>query len=88
METAMNEPTATLPRYFKDETGFCYVATEQLASKPGMTPWNGAVDAAGYAQDAPEPEAPKRSRSQPRRTAREAPPADGEGDPMTEGLQD
>lgn len=45
----------TLPKYFKDATGYCYVATELLAQKRGMTPWDGAVDAAGYAVETPEP---------------------------------
>lgn len=38
-----------LPKFFKDEAGFCYVATALLARLPGMTPWNGAVDANGMA---------------------------------------
>lgn len=65
--TQANE--TTLPPFFKDASGFCYVATTHLAAKPGMTPWGGAVDAKGFAVDTPEPATPKRSRSQTKRAA-------------------
>lgn len=48
----MAQSTDDLPKYFKDQAGFCYVATEQLARAPDLTPWNGAVDAAGFAFEA------------------------------------
>lgn len=62
----MTQASKTLPRYFKDASGFCYVATAALAARADLTAWDGAVDAAGYATEA---EAPKRSRSQARRVA-------------------
>lgn len=67
--TQANE--TTLPPFFKDASGFCYVATTHLAAKPGMTPWDGEVDRNGFAVDAPAPApaAPKRSRSQSKRVA-------------------
>lgn len=45
---------SNLPKYFKDASGYCYVASELLAKKPGLTPWDGAVDARGYATEAVE----------------------------------
>lgn len=69
----LNEDTTVseLPKYFKDAAGYCYVATAQLASKSGLAPWNGAVDAAGFAVDQPEPvvEAAPKSRSQAKRVS-------------------
>lgn len=59
----------TLPAFYKDATGFCYVATSHLAAKAALTPWDGAVDANGFAVDTPEPVTPKRSRSQTKRVA-------------------
>lgn len=44
----------SLPKYFKDASGFCYSATEQLAKLSHLTPWDGAVDARGFATDAPQ----------------------------------
>lgn len=77
-DTAVTE--TTLPKYFKDATGYCYAATELLAKKPGLSPWNGAVDATGFAvtepEPAPEPKAPKQSRSQDKRVAVQQEPLD------------
>lgn len=58
---------AELPKYFKDAHGFTYVATPLLAQDPTMSPWNGAVDANGFAVDTPEPaqEQPRRARQRP-----------------------
>lgn len=50
----MTQPNGTLPKYFKDETGFCYNATPLLGGLTTMTPWAGGVDANGYAVDEPE----------------------------------
>lgn len=47
----MPNDNAALPRYFKDGAGYCYIATPALASAPGMTPWDGDVDARGFAQE-------------------------------------
>lgn len=72
--TPVNKDTAVsnLPKYFKDAAGYCYVATETLAKKAGMTPWDGAVDANGYATQvpavAPTPE-PKRTAQRATRAA-------------------
>lgn len=41
-----------LPTFFKNEDGFCYAATEALATMPNMTPWNGDVDEKGFATEA------------------------------------
>lgn len=49
----MTQETAPLPRFFKDSEGFCYIATALLAEAPGLTPWNGAVSAAGLAVEGP-----------------------------------
>lgn len=63
----MSQDTSnTLPKYFKDAAGFCYLATPSLALQPGMTPWDGAVDTKGFAAEAEpqtEPAAKPRSRS-------------------------
>lgn len=45
---------AKLPRHFKDDTGYCYAATEQLAREPGLTPWNGEVNGKGFAVEPTE----------------------------------
>ena len=42
-----------LPKYFKDASGFCYVATPALASLEHLTPWDGDIDAKGFATEAP-----------------------------------
>lgn len=76
-ETDVNE--TPLPKYFMDASGYCYVATELLAKKSGLTPWNGAVDAAGFAVTAPEPEPrpkPKASRQQAKRPVAQQEPED------------
>lgn len=39
----------TQPRFYKDESGYCYPATPLLAQQPGMTPWDGSVDRFGFA---------------------------------------
>lgn len=43
----MDKPT--LPRFFKDEDGFCYIATPLLAAQPHLTPHDGDVDERGFA---------------------------------------
>lgn len=50
----------SLPKYFKDSTGFCYAATELLSRDPDMTPWDGAINANGFAVDVPETTPTKR----------------------------
>lgn len=40
-----------MPKYYKDESGFCYAATDALARMPEMAPWDGLVDANGFATD-------------------------------------
>lgn len=60
---------APLPRYFKDQSGYCYAASEALAKKGTLEPWDGAVDANGFAVDVLSPATPKRSRSQTKRVA-------------------
>ena len=40
---------AKLPKYFKDEAGFCYAATPALAELKGMTAHDGEVDEQGFA---------------------------------------
>lgn len=42
-------PEVKLPVYFKDEDGFCYVATAALLEVPGLTPYNGEIDERGHA---------------------------------------
>lgn len=42
---------STLPRYYRDANGFCYAATVQLQAQ-GLRPWDGSVDARGYAVEA------------------------------------
>ena len=44
--------TKPLPKFFKDETGYCYVATAMLATQKHLTPWDGAIDAKGFATEA------------------------------------
>lgn len=39
----------TLPKFLKDETGFCYTATPHLANLQHLTPWDGAIDEHGFA---------------------------------------
>jgi len=39
------------PTYVKDSTGYCYTYTRLLAAEPGMEPYDGAVDANGFAID-------------------------------------
>lgn len=76
-ETDVNE--TPLPKYFMDASGYCYAATELLAKKSGLTPWNGAVDAAGFAVTAPEPAPqpkPKASRQQAKRPVVQQEPED------------
>lgn len=70
-----------LPKYFKDASGFCYVATELLSRDPDMTPWDGAINANGFAVDAPEAPAPKRRG---RKAATEDPEA--QADALISGL--
>lgn len=48
----------SLPKFFKDASGFCYAASERLAENPDLTPWDGGVDETGFAVDADA--APKR----------------------------
>lgn len=40
-----------LPKYFKDADGFCYRATDILSQQADLTPWDGDVNAAGFAAD-------------------------------------
>lgn len=42
------------PKYYRDAQGFCYAAAPALAALSHLTPWNGAVDAHGYALDMEE----------------------------------
>lgn len=56
-----------LPKFFADDAGFCYVATDHLAAQPGLTPWNGAVDAAGFATEVAGQVAEPAAAEQPRR---------------------
>lgn len=67
----------TLPRYLKDKHGYCYVATRILAKKGTLEPWDGAVDANGFAVDeaAAAPTTSKRSRSRAPRPAEQQPDA-------------
>lgn len=61
---------AAMPKYYKDASGFVYVATPLLAKNPAMTPWDGGVDANGFAVETPatpEPQEPVRRQRQ-RRT--------------------
>lgn len=45
-----------LPKFFKDESGFCYVATRELRAVEGLTPYNGKIDERGFAvAEATEP---------------------------------
>jgi hypothetical protein len=44
-------PEVKLPVFFKDENGFCYVATPAMLSIPGLTPYNGEIDERGMAVD-------------------------------------
>ena len=67
LEIVMTQPSDTLPKYFKDEAGYCYNATPALAKLPNLTPWDGSVDAQGFAVAEPEPEA-KPVKSRPART--------------------
>lgn len=46
-----------LPAFFKDQTGFCYTATHLLAKVPGLEPWDGEVDAFGFATETKERQA-------------------------------
>lgn len=41
-----------LPKFYKDETGYCYTATPHLAKLAHLTPWDGEVDAKGFATEA------------------------------------
>lgn len=79
-ERHMDEETPAMPKYFKDATGYCYVATEHLAKVTGMTPWDGAVDANGFAVDTPPVEEAKPVH----RAARRPAPADVTPDVPTE----
>lgn len=45
---------STLPKFFMDAEGYCYPATASLAARGDMRPWNGFVDAAGYAIEPPQ----------------------------------
>ena len=63
----MNQDTQpALPKYFKDGAGYCYGATPVLAKQVDLTPWDGDVDAKGFAVS-PKEEAPK---SEPKPAAR------------------
>jgi hypothetical protein len=44
-------------KYMMDKTGYCYPTTPLLARNPDMRPWNGPVDAHGFAveREAPAP---------------------------------
>ena len=64
----------SLPKYFKDASGYCYAATDVLAKKPGMTAWDGPVGADGYAAPEPADPAPQVSRSRQRRLAVQSQP--------------
>lgn len=62
--------TKELPKYLKEESGFCYVATEQLLKVKRLTPWNGEIDKHGMAieDDAkparqPKPAKPKAAKA-------------------------
>lgn len=66
----MTQPTDdTLPKFFKDDSGYCYIATPHLAGEPGLTAWDGKVDSRGFAlEDATEqPAEPSKGRSRARR---------------------
>lgn len=68
----MNEPTQ--PRYFKDGAGFCYAWAPGLAVL-GMAPWDGEVDARGYAaHGAPEEKPASRQARAPRQAAKDVQP--------------
>lgn len=65
------------PKYMKDASGYCYPATKQMIKRSDMTPWDGAVDANGFAVEKPEPE-PKQIRPRaPLKTAAKAGDAQG-----------
>lgn len=62
--------TQELPKYLKDELGFCYVATEQLMKVKRLTPWNGEIDEHGMAIEGeakparqPKPAKPKAAKA-------------------------
>lgn len=42
-----------MPKYMKDESGFCYAWTETLATQKRLTAYDGEVDAGGFATDKP-----------------------------------
>lgn len=71
-----------LPAFFKDETGFCYVATPLLAKQSHLTPWDGPIDKRGFAVVAKETAAPKPAGK--KKQAEEAKPV---GEPVPTGEQ-